>query len=444
MHTWHIRRSAWIIALALAAALPASVAFGIAKIGSVRIAGGADGSDAGEVYTAAEGTKSVFARFDYTGASRTDITVRVIANSLMVFEQTKSYTGDDTASVEITGQTVYKTALATMSTYSAQLIREVNGLTGSNDLVGGEALQYITSIEGAKNQIEIGLPLLASLALDGPSDRAFNSLSGDLEDIATTIAAAQALPADDTSGRQEFGREIKPIAERVDGSLDDLAVFIDDIADVALPATGTDWNFDVSVRTTTSSGSSTAGSARFMVTGKVAKSEDEPDEATARPSSTSRSGVGDDTERGGATPTPRAQRTVASNVAPGASNSATAPTARAGAVGQPPASDGRDTSALRTPDNATGSSDAPEGAAGMDDPNAMVEDADAAQIAMAPGAQPTWTVPAGRAADASNSSPIDVTETPDASSSGPGPNVMILGLGLALLVGAALWFRRRA
>lgn len=448
MHTWQARRSAWVLVLALVAALPASVALGIAKVGSVRVAGDAAGSDAGEVYTAAEGTKSVFARFEYTGASRTDITVRVVANSLKVFESTKSYNGDDTASVEITGQAIYKTALESLSTYSDQLIREVNGLTGGNDLVGGEALQYITSIESFKNQIEIGLPLLASLELDGQSERAFANISDDLEDIATNIASAQALPADDTAGRQDYGRDIKPLAERIDSSLEDIAEFVDDLGSVALPATGTEWSFDVSVRTSTSSGNSAAGSARFMVDGTASKSEDEPDEPTARPSATSRGGVASDTDRGGATSTPRAQATTAASGAGGKSNNATSPTARsnasvqsavAGSNAAAPGDDGAD-GAEAAPDDASASgapdtADTPAADSPADEQVAMVDN----------NAQPTWTVPAGRAADTSGAAPNEGSEpSSDATPPGNGPNFMVLGLGLVLLVGTALWFRRRA
>jgi hypothetical protein len=65
-----------------------------------------------------------------------------------------------------------------------------------------------------------------------------------------------------------------------------------------------------------------------------------------------------------------------------------------------------------------------------------------AQIAMVDGAQPTWTVPSGRVEAQPLDRPTDAE--PVAATRGKGPNLAILGAGSAVLIGVALWFRRRA
>jgi len=450
MHTHARRRAALAIALALAAATPAAVAFGIAKIGKVRVGGDAEGSDAGEVYTAAEGTERVYALFDFSGASRTDITVRVVANSLTVFEQTKRYNGDDTASVELSGSAIANGALASMSTNAEQLERSINELVADDDLIAGEAIEAVNGIERAKNQVAVGLPILEALPLGNDGDGTVASLRQALEDCADVIAAAQELPADDIAGRQGFGEELEPLAAEIGGAVDDLTQLVSDLGDVALPATGTDWSYDVSVRTATAaSGNTAAGSARLVVAGSTSRGEDEPDEPTARPSATSRGNADTGAARGNATATPRAGSAASSGGATAPSNAAGDRTSGARATTAPGQSQASNTG-VGAPADAEDDGAAGEGAEVPVDvaANAPIEapaDAEGPLAMGDPGAMPTWTVPAGRDAEPADVAPDSASgQAPEAAAAGGGPNFAVLGFGLALLVGIALWYRRRA
>jgi len=443
MRSMHTRRSAWIIALAIAAAAPASVALGIAKVGDVRVAGTAAGTGGGEVFTAPEGTESVFALFEYTGASRSDITVRVIANGIEVFKETTRYDGAGTAAVEITGELIYETTLETMDTVAREIKRSTEDLTDEDDLTASQAYQAVTAIESGTNNLLNGLQILESLEISGTGAEALQDLSDAIEATVDEVNRANALPYEDIQGRRVVGEEIAPHADEILVALASLEDAVSESSGLALPTTGTDWEFDVSVRTATASGSTAAGSARFMVTGTTARGEDEPDEPTARPSATSRGNAASDAARGAGTPTSRAQATAAQG-ASGSSSGAPNATDRPGSLGAANASatEAAGADAIEPPDDVVVST-AP--AEGVDGAALDADDASGGEpIAMSDSAQPTWTVPAGRAADSGSDVPESTTgQAEEAAVPGRGPNLAVLGIGLALLLGVALWFRRR-
>ena len=376
--------------------------------------------------------------YDLAGSER--LGVSVVALSVPAFSSQKGVSGKGTASFDLTGEALYAgmaVGASQAADGAAQTVALAAKGTGMHD--------YLQSAKGNINTVLGTVAVLKGLSLDA----AYAGQVQTLDDAATSaldrINAALDVPPSNADEKKSktvdaqaslpaLQQAAKAVSERLAGA-----------TGLPLPKTGDDTKtpYDIKI---TRDGDLAMSTEMLVGTGSLV-----PDPTATSPSPAGgRSGGGSSqataTTRSssgasGGSGTSGGQGSSAGSSSGGSSNAGAPGAANSGATrnaGSP---------ALATPGTgsaAQGLAQAPPGAAAGDTaPLSAVDNAAAPAGAQAVA---TWTVVAG-AADAVAQLPPGTGSMPSGGSSTAGgagaPNLAIIAFGALLLVGAAVWLRRR-
>jgi len=467
-------KGAAMVALAMTLAAVARPVGAIARVGNLAVSASGVVDDDG-LALVPEGTESVQVSFDYNGASRSMIAVRVEGlGGMRLFEESERYSGEGSAEVVVTGAAVYRQVATLTKEYSRELYSIVTSVASDSGLSSGEVIQYLTDIENLAGRIEGQAQLLEDIDLDPDGTSALLDVQTELLEIDDLLQEAKALPVENVEARRARAEDMKPVADRLRTSASTLASSTDGLSSAPLPVSGDGWQYTVSVRLTEGAvQDALADSTEFQVGGTYSGTKTGESAATRTP--TSASSGNDARETGG-----RATATVVSAGAGGSAAAGDASATTAAASGDGRAEDGSSggtgapgntagessESSARSSGSGNGSAEADRTAvalAGDGAGSAGEIGAESGSVAVDPGgsqgqgdggsaveALPTWTVPASGRVDSQQPAPRSgadtgggdaIADAPD--SDGGGFNLGILALGILALVAAALFFRSR-
>lgn len=423
-----------------------SVAAAQEAITNVRVldAGGSPVTARDGSFALPEGAKQATIQFDYNLGGTESVGVTVIALGVPSVANTKSVSGQGTASFEITGDAIYG-AVAAGALKGAQAAVAAQGNAG---LQKASTMSYLEAIQGPLSSVRTSPAMLKRLKLDSAFDTSVAGLERALSDFDTSVAGVTAAGTEEAK-KAKIG-DLKAPLLAVQQAATDINDRLGKASGLALPTTGSDSKtpIDVSIRR----GGSPAESLQILVgTGSLVPA--------ATITKSSQSLTGDKT----ATPAPSgAQAQGQPTTAAAGQTSGTAGQAGSGATGgstggtQSGAAPVTGAGMANTGALAAGSTPVPGQAVSPADPAAAVSasgdagltsDSQAADASGAAQAVATWTPgPDGSAAVAQladNPSGSGGHTTGTVGDTGPGPNIAIIAVGALVLMGAALWMRRR-
>lgn len=442
---------AGLAAALLLTPLWAQSAQAITKVSNVRISTTEAGGDAVESGNVPTDATSAWALFDYTDANKTRIKVDVFDNSgePLLDLEAERYSGAGTARVELTANDLVHGAAGLVELYCDDIL-ELAEMGADTRRVDGEIVNARTSLERDLRSLGRVLVPMDRAGLTGAALGAKQTIDRLYPEVQDAVSDILGIAVTDVTATRARLEQLAPVATELAtaaGELDEEVGKLTSFTMAALYAESAPYTVSVTVDEL-GMASTAAGSADLVVIQTSNKSPNNAAaEVTAAPSATPRlpatftgggggSGAGtrqntpvpttavsaDTTQTGRSTAAVEAGKPVvatqsAQMAALVESKAATAvalglptPQVGAGAAVPPGASD---------PQHAGGAQPPAGGSAAGSEASGSVP-------------LPTFTVPAGNA-PSSGSTPAG----------GGGPNLIVLGAGIAVLVGLALWFRRR-
>ncbi len=422
----------------------------LAKVGNLMIEGDDVVLD-GEVFIVPPGSEEVSITFDYTGASRSTIAVRIEGvGGLRLYETDARYSGDGAAAVTVRGVEFYAYLADAVENTSRELVSVVRDLSSASSMSSGEVFEHLTATENLLGTISSQLDILEGVQLEGDAASAAQDMRSAIEEIDLYLEEAKSLAVDDIEGRKARGKLMAGPADELRIAASTVATAIEGVDSAAFPESEGEWRYTVSARLTegTNVQDAIADSVEFEVIEPGAPSvSSRAGDPTAAATTRSGGGTGGLSSRTG---TPQAAKAAATQTAESIKSDAATQSA-----------EGPNLSGRGTPVTSGGESDFDGGTDPEIDARAT-EAADATLVAMISGgsedtgeeiggedavsALPTWTVPANRARTSSDSGSAgtesDEESDLDADPEG-GLNLGILFLGILALIAIAFWMRRR-
>ena len=423
----------------------------LAKVGNLRIEGGGVVED-GEIFIVPPGSQKVTVAFDYTGASRSTIGIRVEGvGGLRLFESRSRYSGDSSATVDVRGVDIFEYLAEKVEDTSRDVVSVVREIVNATSISSGEVFEHLTSIENLTGTVSGQLDVIESLALKGEAATAAQDMRSALEEIELDLEDAKELEVSDVEGRIAKAELMSGPADSLYAAAAKVAEAVEDVKSAALPESDGTWSYTVSARLTegTNVQDAIADSIEFEVatagTSGSATATDSPSDPTAEATERSGGEAGGISPRSSRTPEAAGTATVVTSgengsEAPGSATATRATPGRGNAT--KPTSDQDEDSDASDAAEPAGATDSPaessdsgneSGQGEQNDQDGGSDDGDSASPL------PTWTVPAG---DASGGSAADQDSTVSPDSEG-GLNLGILFLGILALIAIAYWLRRR-
>lgn len=427
-------------------ALDQGRASALAKVGNLQV----DGEDVvldGEVYIVPPGSQEVTVTFDYTGASRSTIAVRIEGvGGLRLYETSERYTGDGAAEVVVRADELYAYVAEAVESTSRELVSVVRDISSASSVSSGEVYEALTAIANLLGRVSSQLDILESAQLEGEAAGAATDMRAAIDEIELYLDEATALEVDDIDGRKAQATLMSGPADEMRIASATVAGAVESIDAAAFPESDGEWRYIVSARLTEGINvqDAIADSVEFEVVepgapSRISRSGEPTSAATARTG-----GAGGGTGRGTSTPAPEDEDDDALSGDDDAGGDA---------------DQGSGTQGQSTP--ASGSGAAEDEESDADDAAATAEAIALAEIMSAEeeqagdrtltssgdeaGALPTWTVPAGRSRSAPGSGAETDADADAAAAPDPdgGLNLGILFVGILALIAIAFWMRRR-
>lgn len=402
------------------------------------------GRKAAEGFAFPDGTKKVTVKVEHDLAGSETVGVSVVALSVPAFAAKKTVTGKGTVAFDVTGEAVYA-GIAASSARAADSAAQTVALavrgTGMHD--------YLLSAKGNLNTILGAAAILKGLSLDAT----YSGQVRALEEAATTavgrIDTALDVPPAKTDEKKARAVEAQESLPALQQAAKAVSERLADASGLPLPKTGDDTRTPLDV-TISRDGQPAMSTAILIGTGSLV-----PEPTATSPAVSAGSGGGN--TRSTATAVGQSGGSGGDSGAGGTGQGSTAGGTGSGSgTGSSSSSSGAGSGVTRdsgSPALATSASgtdarsqaQAPLGAVAPDTAMAGASDSsEAAAVAAQPMA--TWTVAANEA-DALAQLPPGGGGAPDrgagADAGSAAPNLAILAVGALLLVGAAIWLRRR-
>lgn|GEM_PF-5405532 len=424
----------------------------ITKVSNVRISTTEAGGDAVESGNVSTDATSAWALFDYTDANKTRIKVDVFDNSgePLLDLEAERYSGAGTARVELTATDLVHGAAGLVELYCDD-IRELAEMGADTRRVDGEIVNARTSLERDLRSLGRVLVPMDRAGLTGPALAAKQTIDRLYPEVQEAVGDILGIGVTDVAATRARLEQLAPAANELATAAGELEEEVGKLTSFTMAALYAD-NAPYTVSVTVDElgmASTAAGSADMVVIQATNKSPNNAAaEVTAAPSATPRlpatftggggggSGAAtrqntpvpttalsaDTTQAGRSTAAVEGGKPVVATQSAQVSALIESKAATSVALGLPPPQDGADAAAppgAIDPSNAGGAQPLAGGPAAGNEASGSVP-------------LPTFTVPAGNATSGGS--------TP---AGGDGPNLVVLGLGIAVLVGLALWFRRR-
>jgi hypothetical protein len=362
------------------------------------------------------GIKSLHAHFDYSGAARQRIGLKVSApGGVPVFSAAKAYSGSGSERIEISGVGMYRELATNLVIYAEATDKSAKDLKNSTRTASIFGV-YLNGVTVSTNYMRDSAAILKTWDLaSGPE--------GDLGDLEDAIAQLTALVEDaaDLKDDDEDGRE--GLAELIAGQAEDATVAAESLEDygskvndLAIPESEADLGTSYLVQVTVDG--TPAMSREFWVTNETLP---EPTKTLRPPTSSP-----DEQPSASRTPLPRTPRASSATDTPEMSTEdrfslERNPTAQARATAV------AENLATEAAGEVLG---APTGdPVELGTTNLVATPFDSSQAA--PEGMPTWTPVPGASPEL------------EPGIEGEGPNLAVLGLGILALVAIAVWLRRR-
>lgn len=384
----------------------------------------ADAIDADVQASFPAGIKSLHAHFDYSGAARQRIGLKVTApGGVPVFSAAKAYNGSGSERIEISGVGMYRELANLLVDYAEATGKSAKDLKNSTRTASVFGV-YLNGVTVSTNYMRDSAAILKTWDLASEPEGDLNDLEDAITQLSALVEDAGDLKDDDEDGREGLAELIAGQAEDATAAAESLEDYGGKVNDLAIPETEADLGTSYLVQVTVDG--TPAMSREFWVT----------DETLPEPTKTLRPPTSSPDEKPSAsrTPlprTPRAGDSTQPTEAPSTGtqfDTETNPTARARAteVAESLATEAAD-ELLETATGAPVELGASDSADAPSDPS----------LAAAPEGMPTWTPVPGASPSGGPGCEEEPGGCPD------GPNLAVLGLGILALVAIAVWLRRR-
>ncbi len=442
---------AGLAAALLLTPLWAQSAQAITKVSNVRISTTEAGGDAVESGNVPTDATSAWALFDYTDANKTRIKVDVFDNSgePLLDLEAERYSGAGTARVELRATDLVHGAAGLVELYCDDIL-ELAEMGADTRRVDGEIVNARTSLERDLRSLGRVLVPMDRAGLTGAALGAKQTIDRLYPKVQEAVSDILGIAVTDVTATRARLEQLAPVAIELAtaaGELDEEVGKLTSFTMAALYAESAPYTVSVTVDEL-GMASTAAGSADLVVIQASNKSPNNAAaEVTAAPSATPRlpatftgggggSGAGtrqntpvpatavsaDTTQAGRSTAAVEVGKPVVATQSAQMAALVESKAATSVALGLPTPQDGAGAAVppgASDPQNAGGAQPLAGGSAAGNEASGSVP-------------LPTFTVPAGNATS-SGSTPAG----------GGGPNLIVLGAGIAVLVGLALWFRRR-
>jgi hypothetical protein len=152
-----------------------------------------------------EGTKTIFARFHYEGATGELLWLKIAGRGgIVVLQRSERYRGDGTATVQFNGADIYRTLTQTLD--DAARAGQTSARSAATQQIG--MLEFLMDTQYQTTRVEQALDLLAQVSLPPTQSAQIASALISVDEIAGLLKDALALPPDDVSGKQALAAKM--------------------------------------------------------------------------------------------------------------------------------------------------------------------------------------------------------------------------------------------